>query len=107
MEQNQPETKYTKLDYSLKTAKERADFVASLPTEQLNNKKNLEFLANYIVMAMKTEEKKKKEIVTDNRMITINKRETSYQGLVSKFENGVDGIYNLVINDKNVLLTPK
>ena len=38
MEQNQPETKYTKLDYSLKTAKERADFVASLPTEQLNNK---------------------------------------------------------------------
>ena len=48
MEQNQPETKYTKLDYSLKTAKERADFVASLPTEQLNNKKNLEFLANFI-----------------------------------------------------------
>ena len=37
----------------------------------------------------------------------INKRETSYQGLVSKFENGEDGIYNLVINDKNVLLTPK
>lgn len=107
MEQNQPETKYTKLDYSLKTAKERADFVASLPTEQLNNKKNLEFLANYIVMAMTPEEKKKKEIVTDNRMITINKRETSYQGLVSKFENGEDGIYNLVINDKNVLLTPK
>jgi hypothetical protein len=107
MEQNQPETKYTKLDYSLKTAKERADFVAGLPTEQLNNKKNLEFLANYIVMAMTPEEKKKKEIVTDNRMITINKRETSYQGLVSKFENGEDGIYNLVINDKNVLLTPK
>lgn len=107
MEQNQPETKYTKLDYTLKTAKERADFVANLPAEQLNNKRNLEFLANYIVMAMTPEEKKKKEIVTDNRMITINKRETSYQGLVSKFENGEDGIYNLVINDKNVLLTPK
>ena len=40
-------------------------------------------------------------------MVTVNKRETSYQGLVSKFENGEDGIYNLIINDKNVLLTPK
>ena len=58
-------------------------------------------------MAMTPEEKKKKEILTDNRMVTVNKRETSYQGLVSKFENGEDGIYNLIINDKNVLLTPK
>lgn len=109
MEQNQSEieSKYVKLDYSLKSAQERADFVANLPKEQLNNKKNLEYLANYIVMAMTPEEKKKKEIITDNRLVTINKRETSYQGLVSKFENGEDGIYNMVINDKNVLLTPK
>ena len=72
MEQNQTTTNWTKLDYTLKTAKERADFVANLPKDQLTNKKNLEFLANYIVMAMTPEEKKKKEIVTDNRMITIN-----------------------------------
>ena len=104
MEQNQ---KYVKLDYNLKTAQERADFVAHLPEEQLNNKKNLEYLANYIVLAMTPEEKKKKEILTDNRMVTVNKRETSYQGLVANFENGEDGIYNLIINDKNVLLTPK
>ena len=57
---------------------------------------------------MTKEEKKSREILTDNRMITINKRETSYQGLVSKFENGEDGLYHLTIeNDKNVLLTPK
>lgn len=96
-----------KLDYSLKTAKERADFVAKLPKSQLKNKKYLEYLANYIVMAMTPEEKKEKLILTDNRMVTINKRETSYQGLVSKFENGEDGLYNLIIDDKNVLLTPK
>lgn len=106
-EQNQEQSKYTKLDYTLKTAQERADFVAHLPQDQLNNKKNLEYLANYIVMAMTPEEKKRKEILTDNRMVTVNKRETSYQGLVNKFENGEDGIYNLIINDKNVLLTPK
>lgn len=106
-EQNQEQSKYIKLDYTLKTAQERADFVAHLPQDQLNNKKNLEYLANYIVMAMTPEEKKRKEILTDNRMVTVNKRETSYQGLVNKFENGEDGIYNLIINDKNVLLTPK
>lgn len=96
-----------KLDYTLKTAKERADFVSNLPKEQIKSKKYVEILANYIVSAMTKEEKRSKEIMTDNRLITINKRETSYQGLVSKFENGEDGLYNLITNDKNILLTPK
>ena len=77
-----------KLDYSLKTAQERANFVANLPKEQVKSKKYIEILADYIISAMTKDEKKKKEIITDNRMITINKRETSYSGLVSKFENG-------------------
>lgn len=45
---------------------------------------------------MTKEEKRSKQINTDNRMITINKRETSFEGLVSKFESGEDGIYNLI-----------
>ena len=41
-------------------------------------------------------------------MQTLNARQTSFEGLASKFENGEDGIYNMIINnDKNVLLTPK
>ena len=41
-------------------------------------------------------------------MITINKRETSYEGLVAKLENGEDGIYNFMTGgDKNILLVPK
>lgn len=40
-------------------------------------------------------------------MVTINKRETSFEGLVSKFENGEDGIYNLITEDKNIIFTPK
>ena len=41
-------------------------------------------------------------------MITINKRETSYEGLVAKLQNGEDGIYNFMTNgDKNILLVPK
>ena len=96
-----------KLDYTLSTAQERADYISNLPKEFLENKKYAEYFADYIVNAMTPEEKKSKTILTDNRMVTINKRETSYQGLVSKFENGEDGLYNLIIDDKNVLLTPK
>ena len=41
-------------------------------------------------------------------MITINKRETSYEGLVTKLENSEDGIYNFMTGgDKNILLVPK
>ena len=100
-----------KLDYTLKTAKERQEFVenivAQMSNEQLKNKKYIEILSDYIVSAMTPEEKKSKMILTDNRMVTVNKRETSYQNLVSKFENGEDGLWNLIIDDKNVLLTHK
>lgn len=75
--------------------------------EQLRSKRYIEILSDYIVSAMTPEEKKEKLILTDNRMITVNKRETSYQGLVEKFENGEDGLWNITIDDKNVLLTHK
>jgi len=45
--------------------------------------------------------------MTDNRRVTIDKRETSLEGLIEKFENGADGIYNMMTNDKNIIMTPK
>jgi len=42
-------------------------------------------LSDYLVFAMDKEERKKKNIITDNRMVTVNKRETSFEGLVEKF----------------------
>ena len=56
---------------------------------------------------MEKQEKKEKKILTDNRMTTVNKRETSFEGLVSQLENGEDGIYNLITNNKNVIFQPK
>ena len=35
-------------------------------------------------------------ILTPNREVTINRRETSYEGLAGKLENGEDGIYNMI-----------
>lgn len=103
---------HRKLDYSLKTAEERTKFVDELlPTltkEQLKNEKYIEILSNYIVSAMTPEEKKEKLILTENRMVTINKRETSMQKIVESLENGEDGLWRMAIeDDKNVLLTHK
>jgi hypothetical protein len=56
---------------------------------------------------MEKKEKKEKKILTDNRMTTVNKRETSFEGLVSQFENGEDGIYNLITENKNQIFQPK
>ena len=100
-----------KLDYTIDSPQERTELVKkivdSLPPQKLTNK-YLEILANYIVFAMTKDQKKQKKINTQNRMVTINKRETSFQGLTSKFENGEDGVYSVIIeNDKNVILTPK
>lgn len=103
---------HRKLDYSLKTAEERTKFVDELlPTltkEQLQNEKYIEILSNYIVSAMTPEEKKEKLILTENRMVTVNKRETSMQRIIESLENGEDGLWRMAIdNDKNVLLTHK
>ena len=56
---------------------------------------------------MEKQEKKEKGILTDNRLVTINKRETSFEGLVSQFENGEDGVYNIMTEDKNQIFQPK
>ena len=56
---------------------------------------------------MEKQEKKEKKILTDNRMVTVNKRETSFEGLIDQLENGEDGIYNLMSNDKYVIFQPK
>ena len=40
-------------------------------------------------------------------MTTVNKRETSFEGLVAQLENGEDGIYNLITENKNIIFQPK
>ena len=56
---------------------------------------------------MEKQEKKERKILTENRLMTVNKRETSFEGLVSQLENGEDGIYNLISDNKNQIFQPK
>lgn len=67
----------------------------------------LESLANYLILCMEKQEKKEKQILTQNRQNTIDKRETSFEGLAESFESGEDGVYNLISNDKHIIFRPK
>lgn len=70
--------------------------------------KYLEILSNYILAAMTKEEKRETKFLTENRMVTIRKHETSLEGLMDKFEGNEDGVYGLFGEaDKSRYLTPK
>ena len=95
------------MDYTLppaERAKRAEEIIASTPSERLTPY-YLTKLANYIVEPIEKEERKQKYILTENHMKNINKRETSFEGLVGKLENGEDGIYNMIANDKNIIFS--
>lgn len=98
-----------KLDYSLETPEERKELVERIldEMEEEPSPQYLEILANYLILCMEKQERKQKKIITENRLATITKRETSFEGLVSQFENGEDGIYNLMTKNKNIIFQPK
>lgn len=97
-----------KLDYSLETPEERKLLVEQILEEVENpSPQYLEILANYLILCMEKQERKENKIITENHLVTVNKRETSFEGLVSQFENGEDGIYNLMTKNKNIIFQPK
>lgn len=97
-----------KLDYSIQDPKERLKLVEKILEENPEpNEKYLEILADYLVLCMEKEEKRKKNILTENRLATVNKREISFDGLVAQLENGEDGIYNLANESKVMIFQPK
>ncbi len=99
-----------KLDYTIKDPAARVELVNKIIAETPQNKltpRYLEIMADYMIFAMDKQERAQKKILTDNHMVTVNKRETSFEGLIAKFENGEDGIYSMITNDKNIIFTPK
>ena len=97
-----------KLDYTLESPEERKQLVEKILEECPNpTTQYLETLADYLVLCMEKQEKKERKLLTENRMATVNKRETSFEGLVSQLENGEDGIYGMISNDKNQIFQPK
>ena len=112
------EEEYIKMDYSIESSAERIvktkEIIEKTPSERLRPN-YLEKMADYILDAAIKEEKKidknkKREILTDNHMVTIRQREMSFEGLVNHFENNEntgDVIYNMIANDKNIIFHHK
>ena len=99
-----------KLDYSLQTPEERNQLVNQILSEANPEEltpKYLEILADYLILCMEKQEKKQKKILTENRLTTVNKRETSFEGMISQMEMNEDGIYNLITNSKSIIFQPK
>ena len=97
------------LDYKIESLDKRQEIVEKI-CENYGDELtpyNLEQLANYLIYQMEKEERKERTILTPNRLVTVNKRETSFEGVLSKFETNKDGIYNIMNEDKNVILSPK
>ena len=103
------------LDYNLQTPEERISYVDSFLKQNSKtylNKKALSYLSDYILFVgdknqTKKEKKTDKPILTKNREATIDKRQISYEGIVATLENGEDGLYNMIRNDKNQILDPR
>jgi len=73
-----------KLDYTIESPEERKALVEKIIEENPDLPANyLEVLADYLILCMEKQEKKERKILTDNRMSTVNKRECSFEGLVS------------------------
>lgn len=95
-----------RLDFSIKDPRERVKLVQRIVDNAAPERltpKYLEILADYIVFV----DTKQKDVISENHLVTIHKREISFQGLAAQLENGEDGIYNMIANDKNILFTPK
>lgn len=99
----------TKLDYTITDPVQRNELVKKILEEVPNpSEAYLESLSNYLILCIDKEEKRQKKLLTENRMATINRRETSYEGLVAQLENGEDGLYNLINeNNKQTIFKPK
>lgn len=73
-----------KLDYTLESPEDRNELVKKIIEENPDlNDSYLEILADYLILCMEKQERKERKILTDNRLTTVNKRETSFEGLVS------------------------
>lgn len=95
------------LDYTLPLS-ERSKIVDHICSQNKDlSARLLDQLTNYLIEATIPKNSKERSILTPNRMVTINKRETSLESLQSAFSENPDGFYGIVNEDKQQILSPK
>lgn len=96
------------LDNTIKGYEERKKWVEreiKRIGEQNLSVNQLDKISSYLIDG--TNPESRGEIITANRMVTVNKRETSREGLMEKLEGGENAFHQLIRQDKNAILTPK
>ena len=94
-----------RLDYSITNPQERLKYINNLLAERpFWSSRDLQKMADYLIFSCSNAGG---EVLTDNRLVTINRRETSFQGLAERLEGGEDALHSLVRQDKQTILTPK
>lgn len=99
------------LDYSLVTPQDRINFAKNILNSDLSPNE-LSLLTDYVLFIRdknqtKIERKEPYPIITPNRELTVDKRQISYEGLIEKLENGEDGLYSLINENKEFKLDNK
>ena len=98
------------LDYGLTSAKDRLDCVKrQIAASDHPTNSQLTYMADYLLQtadAKSTKREKAHEypITTKNREVTVKKRQISFEKTAANLQNGEDGIYGLIVNDKNARL---
>lgn len=102
-----------KLDYTVRDPVERLEIVEQALIDSPNHTASqMNYLADYLLFALdarSTTQEKSREypIVTRNRDATYVKRQVSYEELVGDLQHGEDAIYNMIRQDKDMILDPK
>lgn len=102
-----------KLDYNLTELEDRKRLVNEIIDSEDNlSSQQIGYMADYLLFvadSKQTGQEKKKDypIVTRNRNVTVNKRQVSFEETAASLQNGEDGIYAMMINDKNVIMDNK
>ena len=101
-----------KLDYSINDPEKRIVLAESILSHYEPSASELVLLTDYVLFVRdknqtKKERKEEYPITTPNREVTLEKRQISYDGLAEKLENGEDGLYSLISNDKEIKLDNK
>ena len=97
-----------RLNTKLKEPQQRMSLVEELLQDNLITKSQATYLADYLLFvteASQTTKERQEEypIITKNRDATLSKRQISFEETVANLPNGEDGIYAMIIHDKNAI----
>lgn len=97
-----------RLNTKLKEPQQRMSLVEELLQDNLITKSQATYLADYLLFvteASQTTKERQEEypIITKNRDATLSKRQISFEETVANLPNGEDGIYAMIINDKDAI----